>query len=132
MEDEERVEEVEGGEGGGAQEEVEEKAAETPAAEAPPAAPELKVVIQMKGERALVGVQGDGTDPVMETLEAGSLEAVLDAVPGIVAQARERWATSPRNPKYVGPPLPPAPTPAPRQTAGRAAAAPRVETPRMF
>jgi hypothetical protein len=132
----ERVEEVERGEGEGDQEDVEGKAAGTPAAEAstaeaPPASAELKVVIQMKGERALVGVQGDGTDPVMETLEAGSLEAVLDAVPGIVAQARERWATSPRNPKYEGPPAPPAPTPAPGQPARRAAA-PRVETPRMF
>jgi len=42
---------------------------------------ELKVVIQMKGDRALVGVQGTNTDPVVETLPATSLNDVLAAVP---------------------------------------------------
>lgn len=105
-------------------EEVEGTAAEAP--------PELKVVIQLKGNRALVGIQDKDTDPVLVTLEAGSLEAVLDAVPGLLRQARENWATSPRNPKYEGPPPPPAPTSAPRQATGRASAAPKEETPRMF
>ena len=70
---------------------------------------ELKIVIQLKGDRALVGVQGTNTDPVVETLTATSLNDVLAAIPGILDRAREKWATSPRNPKYEGPPPPPAP-----------------------
>ena len=97
----------------------------------PATTPALKVVVQMKGDRAVVGVQGDGTDPVVETLEAASLEELLAAVPGVVARARERWATSPRNPKYEGPPLPPPATPS--QPAARRAPTPKPEpTPRMF
>ncbi len=70
---------------------------------------ELKVVIQMKGDRALVGVQGTNTDPVVETLPATSLNDVLAAVPGILERARERWAATPKNPAYQRPPEPPAP-----------------------
>ncbi len=70
---------------------------------------ELKVVIQMKGDRALVGVQGTNTDPVVETLPATSLNDVLSAVPGIVARAREKWTATPKNPTYQRPPEPPAP-----------------------
>src|SRR3989304_4749145 len=68
---------------------------------------ELKVVIQMKGDRALVGVQGTNTDPVVEALPATSLNDVLAAVPGILVRARERWTTSPKNPAYQRPPEPP-------------------------
>ncbi len=76
---------------------------------------ELKVVIQMKGDRALVGVQGTNTDPVVETLPATSLHDVLSAVPEILARAREKWGTAPKNPAYQGPPPPaPAPPPGPR------------------
>jgi len=82
---------------------------------------ELKVVIQMKGDRALVGVQGTNTDPVVEVLPATSLNDVLSAVPGILARARERWATSPKNPAYQRPPEPPPPA--------RAAAAATRSTP---
>jgi hypothetical protein len=69
---------------------------------------ELKVVIQMKGDRALVGVQGTNTDPVVETLPATSLNDVLAAVPGILARAREKWTATPKNPAYQRPPDPPA------------------------
>lgn len=86
---------------------------------------ELKVVIQMKGDRALVGVQGSDTDPVLELVEAPgnitTLEAALAAVPAIVDRARARWATSPKNPAYQRPPEPPAPA--------RAAAAATRSTP---
>ncbi len=127
MEEDKGANPVEGEEG---KEEVEGKAAQAPTAESPQAAPELKVVLQMWGTRALVGVQGDGTDPVVETLEADSLKKLLAAVPGVVARARERWATSPRNPKYEGPPPPPvAPASSPKL---RAPAPPAAQTPRMF
>lgn len=89
---------------------------------------ELKVVIQMKGDRALVGVQGTNTDPVVETLPATSLNDVLAAVPEILARARERWATSPKNPAYVGPPPPPV-QPAPARTAKTGLATPQRREP---
>ena len=90
---------------------------------------ELKIVVQMKGDRALVGVQGTNTDPVVETLAATSLNDVLAAIPGILARARERWATSPKNPDYVGPTPPAAPAPAP----SRGLAAPqRTENQQRF
>lgn len=67
----------------------------------------LKVVVHLSGGQARVGVQEESTDPVLETLGAGTLEEALAAVPGVVTRARERWAQTPRNPKYEGPPLPP-------------------------
>ena len=75
---------------------------------------DLKVVLHLKGERGEVGVQDKGTDPVVEFLEATTLEELLAAVPGVLQRARERWAQSPQNPKYEGPPPPPPPTPASR------------------
>ena len=82
---------------------------------------ELKVVIQMKGDRALVGVQGTNTDPVVEPVQAPTLEAALAAVPTVVARAREKWTATPKNPAYQRPPEPPAPP--------RPPAAPRSSVP---
>lgn len=75
---------------------------------------ELKVVVHLKDGRALIGVQEKGTDPVVESLEAGTLEELLGSVPAVLQRARERWSQSPQNPKYEGPPPPPPPTPGPR------------------
>ena len=77
---------------------------------------DLKVVIHLWGDRALVGIQQKDCDPVVEPVQAATLQEVLAAVPGLVARARERWATSPRNPAYQGPPPPP-PPPRPQTTA---------------
>lgn len=74
---------------------------------------ELKLVLHLKGDRALVGVQQQGTDPIVEPVPAATLEELLGAVPGLVARARERWAQSPRNPAYQGPPIAPPPPPPP-------------------
>lgn len=76
---------------------------------------ELKIVIQIKGDRALVGIQQKDTDPVLEPLEAVSLEEILAAVPTILARAREQWQSSPRRPKYEGPPVSPPPVPIPQR-----------------
>ena len=86
---------------------------------------ELKVVVSFKGDRATIGVQGKNTDPVMERVpiinQEDALEEVFAAAIDLVARARERWATSPRNPAYQGPPPPPqaprTPDTAPRDTA---------------
>ena len=84
---------------------------------------ELKVVIHFKeGHRGLVAVQGKDTDPVMESFDLVGdevevwLAGAFAAVPDLLRRARERWASSPRNPVYQRPPVPPpAPTP-PRVT----------------
>lgn len=81
----------------------------------------MKLVIQILGARALIGVQDDNTDPFVEPVEATEVGVVLTAVPGIVDRAKARWATQPRGAAYVAPTPPPVP---PRQpvTAGAAAA----------
>ena len=69
---------------------------------------EIKVVIVLKGDRGSVGVQAPDCDPLFVTIEGG-LEAALERVPGLVEEARQRWAESPRNPKTersVPPPQP--------------------------
>jgi len=93
-------------------EEDEEEPTNTPEQEAPvatatieapkpadkPATNELKIVIVMKSDRAMIGVQAPDCDPVYETMD-GDLPAVLAWVPKTVEVARLKWATSKRNPK---------------------------------
>lgn len=71
--------------------ETEEKAAEKPE-------DELKIVVIMKGNKIMLGVQAPDCDPVYETLE-GELPAALKRLPKLVAEANEKWTTNPRNPK---------------------------------
>ena len=72
---------------------------------------EIKIVIELKGTRASVGVQAPECDPVFYTAE-GKLKAVLTQVPGFVAGAQERWQTAKLNPKCESP-LPSQEKPAP-------------------
>lgn len=76
---------------------------------------ELKVVILMKGTRAMIGVSRKDCDPVMETIVDTTLDGALAAIPNLVTLARARWATNPRNPKYEGPPVSPPPAPVPQR-----------------
>ncbi|HEU5424092.1 MAG TPA: hypothetical protein VFU72_11165 [Nitrolancea sp.] len=56
------------------------------------------------GYRALVGVGTAGCDPHLATIEAtGTLAAVLNAVPEIVAAAETRWRATPRYPTVLRP-----------------------------
>ena len=86
----------------------------------------LKVVLHVEEGRALVGIQQKDTDPVLEWVQASTLEEVLAAVPGLVDRARERWAQSPHNPAYQRPPAPP---PAPRIQPQPGARQPAPATP---
>ena len=61
-------------------------------------ASELKVVIILKANRAMLGVQSPDCDPVYKTME-GDLAGVLQVVPTLVAEAQLRWAAAPRYPK---------------------------------
>lgn len=85
---------------------------------------ELKIVIHIKEDIAVVGVWTPEVDPLIERValiaksdtELTPVEQVLVAIPDLVNRAREKWAASPRNPAYQGPPVftqPPAQTPIP-------------------
>jgi len=85
-------------------EEVTSPVQETPAVVATDApkpekpAGELKVVIILNANRAMLGVQSPDCDPVYKTME-GDLAAVLQVVPTLVAEANLKWTASPRYPK---------------------------------
>jgi hypothetical protein len=80
----------------------------------------MKVVIQMTGDKALVGVQDDNTDPFVETMQFATLEEVLAAVPRVVVRAKERWATQPKGVAYQAPAPPPVRTPTAAMTSTKA------------
>ncbi len=88
------------------QEGQEESVAESPEAqpeqEKPKPSNELKVVIIMRDNRMMLGVQSPDCDPVYETFE-GTLAAALKRVPKLVLEAKARWETSKLNPKCETP-----------------------------
>ena len=123
----------------GSEEEAEEEVA-APAPEAPAVvatdAPksektsELKVVIILKGSKAMLGVQSPDCDPVYKTME-GDLTAVLQVVPALVAEAKLKWTASPRYPK-ADLPRPAAPPVATSATSKPAAAKATTAQPKFF
>ena len=63
----------------------------------------LKLVLTLQpreptGYRVLVALGAAGCDPLLRCLEAEALPAILDAVPGLIAQAEAQWAVQPRYP----------------------------------
>jgi hypothetical protein len=90
---------------------------------------EIKVVIALKENRGSIGVQSPNCDPLFVTFE-GELEVALEKVPGLVAEARQRWEENPRYPKCESP-LPSQTQPAqPAQRPTRQAAS--TAQPSMF
>ena len=115
------------------EEEVTSPVPEAPAAVAaaapkPEKSTELKVVIIMKANRVLLGVQSPDCDPVYKTME-GDLAGVLQVVPKLVAEAQLKWAAAPRYPK-ADLPKPVAPPPTVTSTASRPAA--KTAQPKFF
>jgi len=84
---------------------------------------ELKIIIVMKDDRIMLGVQSPNCDPVITTMD-GTLDSVLELVPSKVAEAKLKWETNPRYPKADLPEPAPTPTPARTPTATRAPAKP--------
>ena len=72
---------------------------------------EMKIVIVLKGENVMLGVQSPDCDPVYTTLK-GTLAAALKKVPKLVAEAKQKWDSNPRYPKADLPTPEPSPTPA--------------------
>lgn len=108
-------------------EEIVEVEGETPADEpeepkeevGPKTFDELKVVIILKDENVMIGVQSPDCDPVYETLK-GTLAAALKKVPKIVDRAKQQWTENPRYPE-ADLPAPPEPV-ASSSTAARSSA----------
>ena len=74
----------------------------------PAASPDdLKVVLSIRGGRAVIGVQRPSADPHIEAFDDPDLFGLADQFPGVVARARARWEEEPRHPAYVKP-VPPA------------------------
>ena len=72
---------------------------------------ELKVVIVIKADNILLGVQSPDCDPVYKTMK-GDLGAALQQVPGLVTEANQKWNAAPRYPTANLPAPTPSPTPA--------------------
>ena len=73
-----------------------------PEQEKPKPANELKIVIILRDDRIMLGVQSPDCDPVYETLK-GTLAAALKRVPKLVEEAKTRWETNKLNPKCETP-----------------------------
>ncbi len=105
-------------------EETEEETEEsTEEAEKPVPKDELKIVIVMREDRMMVGVQRTECDPVYETIQ-GSLSDVLTRIPNLVEEAKQKWAETPKNPK-ANLPAPPAPAPSTVSTRPRTPTTPK-------
>ena len=83
---------------------------------------ELKVVLSIRGGRAVIGVQQPSADPHIESFDDTDLFGLADEFPAVVARARARWEEEPRYPAYVKP------TPPPRQRNRRQQAAAQAAT----
>ena len=70
-------------------------------------ADELKVVVSIKGSRAVIGVQQPSSDPHIETFEDHDLPALAQEVVGVTERAKEKWEEAPKHPAYERP-APPA------------------------
>ena len=68
---------------------------------------ELKVVVSIKGGRAVIGVQQPSSDPHIESLDDVNESALAQEVPAVIERARARWEESPKHPTYERP-APPA------------------------
>ena len=68
---------------------------------------ELKVVLSVRGGRAIIGVQQPSADPHIETFDGLELLGLALQVPGVVERARDRWEETPKHPAYERPAPPP-------------------------
>jgi hypothetical protein len=93
-------------------------------------ASELKVVIILKANKAMLGVQSPDCDPVYKTME-GDLAAVLQVVPALVAEAKLQWAAAPRYPK-ADLPKPVAPATTTTSAVGKPVAKATPAQPKFF
>ncbi len=68
---------------------------------------DLKIVVSIKGSRAVIGVQKPSADPHIETFDDHDLTALAQEVPVVTERARARWEETPKHPAYERPAPPP-------------------------
>ena len=72
-----------------------------------PSEDDLKVVVSIKGSRAIIGVQRPSADPHIETFDDPDLPGLVQEVLAVTERAKARWEESPKHPAYERP-APPA------------------------
>ena len=82
---------------------------------------ELKVVLSIKGDRAVIGVQQPSSDPHIECFDELDESGLAQEVPAVIERARARWEESPKHPAYERP-APPAKRRTRRQGAAQGGA----------
>ena len=99
---------------------------------------ELKVVVSIKGVKAVIGVQQPSSDPHFETFDDTNLSELAHQVPAVTERAGARWEETPKHPAYVRPTLPARRRNRRRQGAAQASNAEgtaepeQPQTPRLF
>lgn len=68
----------------------------------------MKIVINLKGKTAMVGISKPACDPLFSKVDGG-LTAVLKTLPKLVKQASKAWETNPKRPKCETDLTPPRP-----------------------
>ena len=113
-------------------------AGDEPAPAEPETSEELKVVLSIRGGRAVIGVQRPSADPHIEVFDGLELPDLAQEIPGVVERARARWEESPQHPAYEKP-APPArqrnrrqQAAAPDDAEAGEAEQPQAETLRLF
>ena len=64
---------------------------------------DLKVVLSIKGGRAVIGVQRPSADPHIETFDDLDETGLTQEIPAVIDRARARWEDSPKHPAYARP-----------------------------
>ena len=77
------------------------------AADEPAQSEDLKVVVSIKGGRAIIGVQKSTADPHIATFEYRNLSDLAQEILAVTESARARWEDAPKHPAYERP-APPA------------------------
>ena len=67
------------------------------------ASEELKIVVSIKGGRAVIGVRQTSSDPHIETFDDQDLPGLAQEIPVVVERARAGWEESPKHPAYARP-----------------------------
>ena len=86
---------------------AEDKQAADDAGEETGSSDDLKVVVSIKGGKAVIGVQKPSADPHIETFDDADLTSLAQEVVAVTERARARWEETPKHPAYERP-APPA------------------------
>ena len=64
---------------------------------------ELKVVVSIKGSRAVIGVKQPSSDPHIESFDGHDLPELVQEVAAVAERAKAKWEETPKHPAYEKP-----------------------------